>query len=59
MFRWLIALPLVAIAVPSFSPDLLLNVSHSLLDAMFVATPPFFIAGAGFGFLRIVSRREA
>jgi len=52
MLKWLATLPLCAIAVPTLSPDALLAASNELVKAMFVVTPPLFLAGVGFSLLR-------
>ena len=52
MFKVLLSLPLLAVAVPALSPDILLDASHGVADALFVLTPPLFVAGAGFQMLR-------
>lgn len=52
MFKVLLTLPLVAVAVPLLSPDVLLETAHGVADALFVLTPPLFLAGTGLQLLR-------
>ena len=56
MFKVLLTLPLVAVAVPVLSPDVLLQAARSVVDAMVVVTPAMFVAGAGLQLLRRAER---